>query len=292
MKRLHLLMIAGACCVAANSMAAIVEISDDFSTTNNTYVNWVSVGVSNAVIQHDAVSTYDFDKNDFVDSTGNPLDGDNIVSNLVGDTEALGDGLLMDGGLVLNTQDGTQGNEAMGLTLGGTMELDEKISLTATLYNDNNSFTSVRIQLYNLTDGVVLAESANTTIQSYPNVNYVPINFSLEHQAVTTDVGDTLQIRLVENANSGARDGYVDNFALTSFVIEPFPLADVSVEDMEGMSVETVTGIQYTLESSDNMGTSWTSTGMSVLGNGETMYLFDPKGFSASKIYRVTGSTP
>lgn len=76
-------------------------------------------------------------------------------------------------------------------------------------------------------------------------------------------------------------------------VIDPvFFLTDVEVGDTEGVSVDTVPGILYSLESSDATVTNWTDTGMSVLGTGDTEYLFDPKGHSPTKIYRVTGSVP
>jgi hypothetical protein len=76
-------------------------------------------------------------------------------------------------------------------------------------------------------------------------------------------------------------------------VISPFfSLMEADVRDTEGFAVETAPGIDYLLESSDAVVSNWTFTGMSVAGNGETMYLFDPKGFSSSKIYRVTGQVP
>lgn len=47
------------------------------------------------------------------------------------------------------------------------------------------------------------------------NTGYQPEDFSLLYTAGATDVGDTLQIRIVESANNTARDLYLDNISLT-----------------------------------------------------------------------------
>ncbi len=215
-KRLLGMVSIAVCGMCMSAQATLIGVSDDFDDNTGTFSSWVDVGSFATDIFYDSTSANDFDKLDFVDSQGNPLDGDTIVGNLAGDTEPLGDGLLGDGGLRLNTLDTTQGNEAIGLTVGGTMDLGEEISFTATLYNDNLSFFSGRFQLYNLTDSTVLSDTGNTSIQGSGSGTYVPIDFSLAYTAVGTDAGDTLQIRFVENANATSRDGYIDNFALTS----------------------------------------------------------------------------
>lgn len=214
---------------ATQSQAGIAAISDNFSDSLNTFSNWTSVGAFPTLIQHESTSLYDYDKNDLINSQANPLDGDGIVGNLTGDTEPTGDGLLNDGGLIFNSQDAIAGNEAIGLTLGGTMSLGEQYNLTMSFYNDNNSYWNGKIQLFNLTTSSVLAETANMAIKGYTDAAYQPLTWTLGYTAQAADVGDLLQIRVVENANNVARDGYVDNFALTvTSVPEPSTFALVA----------------------------------------------------------------
>lgn len=203
------------------SQAGITAISDNFANILNTFPNWSVLGIPGTLIQYNAISVQDFDKLDLINSQANVLDGDGIVGNLPGDAEATGDGLKNDGGLRFNTFDAIAGNEAIGLTLGGTMSLGEQYNLTMDLYNDNTSFFSGKIQLYDLTASVVLAETVNATVLNQNSLAYVPVTWTLGYTAQAADVGNMLQIRFVENANSTARDGYLDNFSLAVTVPEP-----------------------------------------------------------------------
>lgn len=223
MKKSIILMWSGLALLTLESHAAIVATSDDFSTNTNTFPSWTTVLGSPAIV-HDAFSANDFDVNDLINSQGNALDGDGILGNLAGDTEVTGDGSLNDGGLLMNTQDATQGNEAIGLVIGGAMEPSELISLTMSFYNDNSSFYTGSVVLFNLTDGQTLATYSPTTINGAALASYAPIEFTLTYVTQSTDVGDTLQIRIIENANHISRDAYIDNFSISSTII-PEPTA-------------------------------------------------------------------
>lgn len=177
--------------------AAITQTSDTFDTGISNNGTWVHVGTeTSGGIAFDSVSTFD--------------------GGLTG-----GDLLDDDGGLRLNTFDAIIGNEAMGLTIGGTIDLGEQITFSYGLYNDNSSFNSVFAQLYNLTDGTILATSAAHTIDGTAG-QPTPENIDavLNYTALASDVGDTLQIRFIENNNNTARDVYVDNYSVVS-VPEP-----------------------------------------------------------------------
>lgn len=182
---------------AASANAAITATSDDFDTGITSNGTWLSVGavVPNG-ITHDGTSAFD----------GGLTGGDNLND---------------DGGLRLDTTDGTQGNEAIGLTIAGTMDLGEQITFSYGLYNDNNSFNRSFAQLYNLTDGTVLATSSVHVIDGTAG-QPTPENIDdvLNYTAVASDVGDTLQIRFIEDNNNTARDLYVDNYSISS-VPEP-----------------------------------------------------------------------
>lgn len=213
---------------AIQLQAGISATSDNFDVNSVTFPSWTSVGAVTTVIEYRATSNFDFDTNDLINAQANVLDGDGVPGNLAGDTEATGDGLLHDGGLRFNTQNATAGDEAIGLTLGGTMSLGEQYTLTMNLYNDNTSFMNGKIQLYDLTSSLVLAETANTAILNNNSTLYIPVTWTLGYTAQAADVGDQLQIRMVENANSTARDGYVDSFSLiVTSVPEPSTFAMV-----------------------------------------------------------------
>ncbi|MDF7823694.1 hypothetical protein P4B35_06680 [Pontiellaceae bacterium B12227] len=199
----------GACWISASSMAAITATSDDFSTNTETYPNWISVGTTNTEFNYDGTTDGDYDDGDpaskLAYTPGMTLTGDGI-SDLDGS----------DGGLRLNTLDAVQGNEAIGLTLAGTLSESNTISFTGSVYNDNSSFCPFNAQLWNLTDNSLLAESGNITVDAIGHVAYTPKSFDVSYVVTAADEGDTLQIRFLENANSTARDIYVDNFSVTS----------------------------------------------------------------------------
>jgi hypothetical protein len=174
--------------MALEGMAAIIFTSNDFDTGIG---SWVHVGtVTSGTIAWDDISAYD----------GTP-----------------GDGLVNDGGLVLNSANGTQGDEAMGLTISGTMEVGEEVTFSGNWYNDNSSYSKNNAQLWNLTDGTLLAESGSTHVDPQGT----PVAFSVSYTAMASDDGDTLQVRFREDNNHTARDIYVDNFSLTSSLGPP-----------------------------------------------------------------------
>jgi hypothetical protein len=137
--------------------------------------------------------------------------------------ELTGDGAKDDGGLRLNTQNATPGDEAIGLSIGGTMDEGEQIVFSGSVYNDNSSYSKFNAQLWNLAENRLLAQSGSTIVLGSAAADYVPVDFSVSYVAAAADAGDTLQIRFVEDNNSTARDIYVDNFSLAT---QPAPVFD------------------------------------------------------------------
>jgi len=216
--------------LATTSMASIVPISDDFSSGSGSIANWASVGTTATTLSFDYPAE-DYDRNDLLNSTGNALDGDGVVGNLAGDDEVTGDGLhggTTDGGLRFNTVNGTPGDEAIGLTIGGTMDVGEQITLTTWEYNDWGSYFWGSVQLYNLTDGTVLIDSGNRYVKGNSDTTYVPVETVLQYTAQASDAGDTLQVRILEQANSSARDTFLDSYSVTS-IPEPASLGLVGI---------------------------------------------------------------
>lgn len=183
---------------SVSAHADIVGTVDTFDTGITSNGNWAHVGTTTSGgIVHDAVSAFD----------GGVTGGDTLND---------------DGGLRLNTANATVGDEAIGLTIGGTMVVGEQITFSYGLYNDNSSFNRTIAQLYNLTDGTVLAQSGIHTIDGTASQDGTDhIDAVLNYTALASDVGDQLQIRFVEQNNNTARDLYVDNYSVTSSVPEP-----------------------------------------------------------------------
>jgi hypothetical protein len=213
--RISLFLAAASLAVASSASAAIVAYSSTFSSSGS-IAGWTSVGATPAVIKWDSAnaSNNDYDKLDLVNTQANPLDGNGIVGDMSGDTEAMGDGVQGDGGLWFDTFNATAGDEAIAFTLSGTIALGEQYNLSIGAYNDGLSFYSGSYQLYNLTDATVLASVNSPNIIGSTGATYKPVDFTLSYTALASDVGDQLQIRFVEAANNSGRDLYVDNLSL------------------------------------------------------------------------------
>ena len=63
--------------------------------------------------------------------------------------------------------------------------------------------------------------------------------------------------------------------------------AEIGQVNSAAISIETVRGIWCELERTVEVAGEWETTGMFVLGNGETMTMFDPMGVDGAQFYRV-----
>ena len=150
---------------AVQSQAGITAVSDTFGDNTQTFPSWAAVAGAPVIgYRNNTQILNDYDRYDQINSQANPLDGDGIVGNLLGDTEATGDGLLNDGGFRMRPQDTIVQNEAIGFTLGGTMALGEQYDLTMGLENEGLSYFRGWLELYNLTDSSVLAATPEFTV--------------------------------------------------------------------------------------------------------------------------------
>jgi len=196
--------------LSVSARASIVGISDNFSTSTGTFSNWVSVGAVRPY-PNTRVTSGNYDYND-----GNTTV---TLAYSVGMLQT-GDGVYNDGGLRLDTVDAVAGNEAMGLTIGGTMKKGEQLTFAGNFYNNNSSFTSVGAQLWNLTDDRLLAQTLSGVIQAISgttSTNYAPVDFSVKYTVSVSDDGDVLQLRFSDTGGTAtARDIFVDNFNLTT----------------------------------------------------------------------------
>ncbi|MDF7823693.1 alpha-glucosidase C-terminal domain-containing protein [Pontiellaceae bacterium B12227] len=187
------------------SSGAVTDLADDFDSNTGTYPGWVSVGSVATTVEYDSVSEADYDDGD--PSTNLAYTAGMLIT---------GEGVKDDGGLRFNTQNSTQGDEAVGLTVGGTLEPGEELIFSGNVYNDGSSFSRYKAQLWNLTDNTLLAESAGTLVRGKTHIAYVPEDFNVAYTALVSDAGDTLQLRFLEDNDNAVRDIYVDHFSLDS----------------------------------------------------------------------------
>lgn len=169
--------------LTGSTCAAVVGLVQNFSAVNST-TGWASVG---------AVST-SFGR------TVNAADGTG------------GDGIAGDGALLFNIIDSISGNEAVAFSFSGTIQLGESYTLSTSSYNPNSSYNNYNIQLINVTDGTVLAQ---TGFIFQANSGAGIANRTLNYSALAADEGDTLGIRIVEGHDNAARDMALDQLTLT-----------------------------------------------------------------------------
>lgn len=198
--------------------AAITPYSSDFSKVMgpNSIEGWAVIDgtAETAVVRvKNLKAASDTDHNDLLSQTDDPLDGNAVVGDFTGDTEATGDGVANDGTLSLDVADQQKGNESMAYTCDGSMKPGERYALSISWIN-GTSFSAASFQLYNATDGRVLTELKDQEIRPNSASDYKPTELVLNYQATEADRGDQLQIRVVENGDHPARDVKLDQVAL------------------------------------------------------------------------------
>ncbi len=130
-----------------------------------------------------------------------------------------GDG-LNDGAIGVNGID-TIGPLGVLYTFQGNMINGEAYTIQTSVYNYVSSYIKYRVELYNMTDNVILTTSPLITIVGSVTT---PENTTISYIATNTDDGDILQLRYVrentEASNHIARDFAIDNVRLNGILFE------------------------------------------------------------------------
>lgn len=132
-------------------------------------------------------------------------------------TDGVNGDALEDGAVRMNSFDA---NPSGGLLqLDGTMEDGVTYELSTWVFNRNNSFVNFTVSLYNLSDGMELANTGNIVLNNALQDTGDGIEQTLSYTALASDVGDTLQVRFERASDfNTARDIYIDS---VSVVPEP-----------------------------------------------------------------------
>ncbi len=135
--------------------------------------------------------------------------GDVALTIITNDADN-GDG-VNDGAIFVDGQSAVVG-QGVTHTFGGSMTLGESITINTYTYNQNVSFVRFVVDLYNVTDGAILATSSAITIS---NSSSPPVLTTLNYTALASDVGDELQVRYIRTDNGNtARNFAIDNLSL------------------------------------------------------------------------------
>jgi hypothetical protein len=181
-------------------------------------------------------------------------------------------------------------------TFNGVMTLSEAITINTYTYNRNSSYVRFVIDLYNITDGTVLATTANIVIS---NSSSTPVLTTLSYTALASDVGDTLQIRYIRNDNGNtARNFVIDNLTLNGTFVStslepPSPCRDLSTSMGDSCDFDGDGIVNYTDIDDDNDGITdaneCTGTLAGSIGGNGTSYTWD--GATASTVSVTTNAT-
>jgi len=179
------------------------------------------------------------------------IENNEAVSTILDDQDN-GDG-LKDGAILLKSTASTPALQGIKYSLAGTPNTGDKINLESTYYRTSNSYLSFKIQLYNETDNVVLAETANITVLGNATV---PATSSLSHIFTDSSAGDQIAVRYVrtDDLNIGRQIG-IDNLKVNGqFAImdPPAPLALFDLNTYGWSKIENNEAVSTILDDQDN----------------------------------------
>lgn len=191
---------------------------------------WHNTGLTNAFIGRTSSADPHWDYWDgwyMLEQPGaEPSDAASIMAS--GGT-ITGDGMLADGALWFDVQDGIPGNESIGVTLDGEMEAGEVIRFCYNIFNNNNYYNYTQGQLWDMTTGTLLAvpaatpQNANgwTIVEDNSDTAYKPQDWSVSYTTTVAQAGHKLGIEFREWSNSNLRDPYIDNISVVFYKPKP-----------------------------------------------------------------------
>ena len=152
---------------------------------------------------------------------------------------------------------------------------------------------------YNTISGIIDFANMTQTIfingNEYTASNLEPLQLGVAGGVVDTDPNATFgQVAILMRLQNV--DMVIDNFSISALPADPdAPVAVIALSGANDISVsfQSVEGVNYLLEFSDDGMATWSSTGVSGVGDGTTMTLTDTGGrpdAGSSSFYRVVAS--
>lgn len=198
--------------ISSVSMAAIVEYSETFCSASSVD-DWYAF-TGSPVISHEdnTVAQYDWTDNDDTAAQSALNYGDPIPAG----GSVTGDGVVADGAMVFDTQNGDRGDERIAYNLGGTIDEGEEITFEYHVFNNVDYWHTVTGYLYDLTDDVQLTPDDWISCWAASAENYNPASNVATYTGTADTAGHEIAIVFREWCSSGARTPVVDNVSVTS----------------------------------------------------------------------------
>ncbi len=115
------------------------------------------------------------------------------------------------GHMTMNLQDDIPGNESIGYVLDGVLLETETVEASVGLVNTHDNYYKMRVQLWNVTDDVLLTESEEILVYGASDSRYAPVKVHVSYTAADGDTGIVVQIRLKEACDGPQRNLVVDS---------------------------------------------------------------------------------
>ena len=163
----------------------VSTIPQDFSGGSGSISGWTSVGTVTADFFHSTTSA---------------------------DGTTGGDTVAGDGSLFFDTSNSTRADEAIAFSLSGTADAGQMIVLDFSIFNPSPSYNRARYSLFNSTDSV---ELAGVTLFQTSGGGITAEDYQLVYTTLASDIGDTIEFRIVEDHDHTTRQIGLDYFAAT-----------------------------------------------------------------------------
>ncbi|APA00801.1 polysaccharide lyase family 8 super-sandwich domain-containing protein [Flavobacterium commune] len=159
-----------------------------------------------------------------------------------------GDG-FNDGAMLLKSAANTPALQGVQYQLAGSPVVGEQINLELNYYQIGSSFLKFKMQVYNVTDNVVLAESAVITTTT-GGIGTTPLSYAF----TSSSVGDQIIIRFVraDDLNS-VRQAGIDYLKVNGqFISMQAPQINFDVSDFSWSKIEDTTPVSTVKTDADN----------------------------------------
>jgi hypothetical protein len=154
-------------------------------------------------------------------------------------------------------------------------------------------------------NGIPWNPAANPFLLNHGATTFLPESVSFENAVVLEQSArDLLTVRPVSDgliinfadgflgaAPFSALIAFPENESLPNNLIPVVTAAQIQMTTNAAISIQTVRGVWYELQSTENLTANWIATGAYLQGNGTPMTLFDPVSTPSTKFYRIVSKT-
>ncbi|MCL3779284.1 T9SS type A sorting domain-containing protein [Prolixibacteraceae bacterium JC049] len=205
-----------------------------------------------------------------------------MVTNDGDNTDGAGDGALLIDGTTFTPGQGAYYN------FDGTMASGETLNLTTYVYNPENSYVRLKVELFNASDNSVLTTNGPFTVGAGSTQNV-----SLNYTVTNADNGDILQLRYIRTDDGNTvRNFAIDNASLNGVYLypnRPNELVGFDTDNWEAIGNTVIRRVTNDGDNTDGVGDgAYCVDGRSAeIGQG-ALYQFEGKMAANKQLYFVT----